>query len=189
MRARHPGRVARPRLGQVQCPVDKAMPVPRDIGRKHADLAVGDLARRARVLPPDTAGRLALLQETGLVNHQHRVLVRQVLDHVLAHNVAQRIGIPAAPPQDRLLPPGTGVTRRFRPHPPRLAPLLPQQPIKKQTGRCRHPVLREQRAHPRLHLPQRRCPQLQRLLDRRTAHPSSPVYPGKGQSASSKLQL
>jgi hypothetical protein len=124
------------------------------IGREHADLAVGDLARGARVLPPNTAGRLALLQETGLVNHQHGALVRQVLNHVLAYNVAQRVGIPAAPPQDRLLPPGAGITRRLGAHPPRLAPLRPQQTIKKQTGRCRHPFLREQWAHPRLHLPQ-----------------------------------
>src|SRR5215217_1914838 len=84
------------------------MPVPRDIGRKHADLAVGDLARRAGVLPSHAAGRLALLQKTGLVNDQNGVIRRQVFERVLAHNIAQRIGIPAAPPQDRLLPPGTG---------------------------------------------------------------------------------
>jgi hypothetical protein len=51
-----------------------------DIGHEYADLAVGDLARRARVLSPNTAGGFALLQETGLVNHQHRVIRRQVLD-------------------------------------------------------------------------------------------------------------
>src|SRR3954469_13426084 len=115
------------------------MPAPRDIGREHANLAVGDLARRTRILPSDTARGLALLQETGLVNYQHGALIRQVLDNILAHDVAQRIGIPAAPPQDRLLPPGAGVTGRFRPHPARLASLLPQQPITKQNRRGRHP--------------------------------------------------
>src|SRR3954471_20570844 len=109
------------------------MTMPRDIGCEYADLAVGDLARGAGVLPPDTAGCLALLQEPGLVNDQHRVLVRQVLDSIVAHNVAQRIGIPAAAPQDRLLPPGAGIASRLGPHPPRLASLLPKQPIKKQT--------------------------------------------------------
>jgi hypothetical protein len=143
MRTGHPGRIAYPCLGQIQRAVNKAMPVPRDIGGKHANLAVGDLAGRARVLPPHTAGSLALLQEAGLVNHQHRALLRQVLDHVLAHDVAQSVGIPAAPPQDRLLAPGAGITGRFRPHPPRLAPLCPQQPVKEQTGRCRDPLLRE----------------------------------------------
>src|SRR3954453_15990959 len=126
------------------------MPGPRDIGREHADLAVGDLARRTRILPSDTARGLALLQETGLVNYKHGALIRQVLDDILAHDVAQRIDIPAAPPQDRLLPPGAGITGRLGPHPPRLTPLLPEQSVKKHTGRRRHPFLREQRTHPRL---------------------------------------
>src|SRR3954462_8926486 len=108
------------------------MTLPRDTGCEYADLAVGDLARGAGVLPPDTAGSLALLQKTGLVNHQHRAFVRQVLDHIPADNIAQRIGIPAAPPQDRLLPPGARITRRLGPHPARLAPFLPQQSVKKQ---------------------------------------------------------
>ena len=143
MRGRHPRRIARPRLWQIQRPVNKAMPVPRDIGRKYADLAVRDLPRGARVLSPDTAGCLALLQETGLVHDQHGVLIRQVLDDILAYNVAQCIGIPAAPPQDRLLPPGTGVTRCLGAYPARLAPFLSQQSIKEQTDRGRHPFLRE----------------------------------------------
>jgi hypothetical protein len=134
-------------------------------------------------------GGLALLQKTGLVNNQNGVIRRQVFERIIAHHVAQRIGIPAAPPQDRLLPPGTGVTGRFCPHPPRLAPLLPKQPIKKQTGRGRYPFLREQRAHPRFHLPQRCGPQLQCFLDRRAAHPSSPNHPGEDQNLSSKMQL
>ena len=165
------------------------MPVPRDIGREHADLAVGDLARRAGVLPSHAARGLALLQKTGLVNDQNRVIRCQVFERILAHNIAQSIGIPAAPPQDRLLPPGTGITRRLGPHPACLAPLLPQQPVKKQTGRYCYPFLREQRAHPPLYLPQRCGPKLQCLLDRCPAHPSSPNYPGKGQSVSSKMQL
>src|SRR3954468_21728366 len=101
------------------------MAAPRDIGCEHPDLAVGDLARRAGVLPSHAAGGLALLQEPCLVNHQDGIRFGKRLDHVLAHNIAQRVGIPAAPPQDRLLPPGAGVTRRFGAHPARLAPLLP----------------------------------------------------------------
>src|SRR4051812_24033072 len=104
------------------------MTMPRDIGCEYTDLAVGDLARGAGVLPPDTAGSLALLQKTGLVNHQHRVLVRQVLDHIPADNIAQRIGIPAAPPQDRLLPPGAGVTGSLGAHPETDRPRSPPGP-------------------------------------------------------------
>src|SRR4029079_1305513 len=107
------------------------MPVPRDIGREYADLAVGDLARRAGVLPSHAAGGLALLQKTGLVNDQNGIIRRQVFERVVAHNVAQRIGIPATPPQDRLLPPGTGITGRLRPHPARLAPFSPSSPSRK----------------------------------------------------------
>src|SRR4051812_50177189 len=63
-------RIVGPGLGQIQRPVDKGMPLARDIGRKYANLAVGDLARRAGVLPSHTAGGLALLQEPCLVHHQ-----------------------------------------------------------------------------------------------------------------------
>src|SRR4051795_12938728 len=104
-------RIVGPGLGQIEGPVDKSVPLARDIGREYADLAVRDLARRAGVLPRHAAGRLALLQKTGLVNDQNGVIRRQVFERIVAHNIAQSVGVPAAPPQDRLLPPGTGVTR------------------------------------------------------------------------------
>ena len=63
----------------------------RGIGGEHADLAIGDLARRSRVLPRNPARRSALLEESGLVDDQHRVGVTQRLDHILPHDVAQRI--------------------------------------------------------------------------------------------------
>jgi hypothetical protein len=65
-----------------------------------------------------------------------------------------------------LRPPGPRVTRRLGPHPARLAPLRPKQPIEEMASRRRHPVLRKQRTAPRLRIPQRRRPQLRRLLDR-----------------------
>src|SRR4051795_11829914 len=71
-------RIVGPGLGQIQRPVNKSVPLARDIGREHADLAVGDLARRTGVLPSHAAGGLALLQKTGLVNHQYGVIRRQV---------------------------------------------------------------------------------------------------------------
>src|SRR5687768_9606040 len=45
----------------------------RDIGSKHADLTVGDLARRAGVLPLHASGGSALLEKAGLVDHQHGI--------------------------------------------------------------------------------------------------------------------
>jgi hypothetical protein len=60
---------------------------------------------------------------------------------------------------------------RLGAHPSGLAPLVPQQSVQEQTRRRCHPLLREQRPDPRLHIPQRRRPQLQRRLDRGTRHP------------------
>ena len=43
------------------------MAMARHIGGEHADLAVRDLAGRARILAGDAAAGLALLEEPGLV--------------------------------------------------------------------------------------------------------------------------
>src|SRR5215218_9521956 len=77
----------------------------------------------------------------------------QGLNHVVAHHVAKRIGVPLRPPEQRLLAPGAGITRGFRSHPTRLAPLRPEQRIQKEPGRGCHSVLLEQRPHPPLHIP------------------------------------
>jgi len=141
------------------------------VGREDPDLAVGDLARRAGVLPRHAAGGLALLEEAGLVDHQHRLRVGQRLQRVVAHQVAQRVGLPAAAAQDGLLPPGAGIARRLGPHPAGLAPLGAEQAVQEQPRRDRHPLLREQRPDPPLHLAQREGPQLQRILGRDARHP------------------
>jgi hypothetical protein len=144
--------------------------VPGHVGREDPDLAVGDLAGRARVLPRHAAGRLALLEEAGPVENQHGILVGQALDRVVTHEVAQRIRLPAAAAEDGLLAPGAGVARRLRPHPARLAPLRPEEAVQEQPCRDRYPLLAEQRPDPPLHLAQRRGPQLQRILDRNARH-------------------
>ena len=64
--------VVGPVLGQIQLAVDEGAALVRDIGGKHADLAVGDLARRSGVLAAHAARVLALLEKAGLVDHQHR---------------------------------------------------------------------------------------------------------------------
>jgi hypothetical protein len=178
------GAIVGPALRQIERAVDEGMPVPRHIGREHADLAVGDLARRAGVLPRHTAGRLALLEKAGLIDHQHRVRVGQRLQRVVAHQVAQRVRLPTTTPQDGLLAPGARVSGRLRAHPARLAPLRPQQTLQELPRRGSHPLLCEQGTDPRLYLPQRRRPQLQRRLDRGTRHPFTPGYSGRrwGQS-------
>ena len=57
----------------------------RDIAGEDANLAVRDLARRARVLPRDAAGRLALLQEPRLVDNENRVVIGQGFERVRAN--------------------------------------------------------------------------------------------------------
>ena len=68
----------------------------RHIGGEHADLAVRDLAGRACVLAPHAARRFALLQKARLIKNQHSVRIGQRLQRVVAHNVAQRIGVPSS---------------------------------------------------------------------------------------------
>jgi hypothetical protein len=35
-------------------------------------------------LPGDAAGRLALLEKPGLVDHQHRIFIGQCFEHIVA---------------------------------------------------------------------------------------------------------
>src|SRR5271165_2572670 len=87
-----------------------------------------------------------------------------MLNDIVAHNVAQRIRIPSATAQKRLLPPRTRIASRFGAHPSGLPPLITKQPIQEQARARRDALLSEQRPHPTLHIPQRRCPQLKRRL-------------------------
>jgi hypothetical protein len=81
------------------------------VAEKDADLAVLDAAGRARVLPLH-AGRLrALLDEAGLVDHQHGVLIAEMLDRVGPQVVAHGLGIPAHAEEEVLHPVGRAVAR------------------------------------------------------------------------------
>ena len=171
MRLHHPRRVVCPGLRQIQRPVDEGMAAARHVGGEHSDLAIGDLARRSGVLTADTAGRAALLEEASLVDDQHRIISRQVLDDIVPHDVAQRIRVPSATAQNGLLAPRPRIASRLRAHPAGLAALIAQHAVQEQTRRRCYPLLREQRPDPRFHIPQRRGPKLQRRLDRSARHP------------------
>ncbi len=132
MRRRHPDRIVRPSLRQIQRPIDEGVAVARHIGGEHADLAVGDLARRAGALTADAAGRAALLEEPGLIDDQNRVIGRQVLDDIIPYDIAQRICVPSAAAQDGLLAPRARVARRLGAHPSGLASLVAQQSVQEQ---------------------------------------------------------
>ena len=147
------------------------MTVARNVGSKDPDLAVRDLARGARVLPPHTARGLALLEKAGLVDHEDRVIIRQMLDDIIADNIAQSVSIPVTATQNRLLPPGTRIPGCLCAHPTGLALLIAKQTFQKQACIRRNTILLEKRTYPLLDLPKRRSPERKRLFNRRNTRP------------------
>lgn len=147
-------RVVGPALRQIECPVKSCVGMARYIRGKDANLPVGDLPRRTRVLPPPHRTISALLQEAGFIDHQNRVVVAQMFKDILAYKTAQRIGSPTVSSGRFLLPPRASITRRFRAHPAPLTLLVAEQSIQKQAGIRSCSLLREQLPHPTLHIPQ-----------------------------------
>src|SRR6202048_5048869 len=162
-----------PFLRKIQRTIDERMTVARNVGSEDSDLAVRDLARGTCVLPRHSARRLALLEKAGLVDHEHRIVIRQMLDDIITYDIAQGISIPIHATQDRLLPPWAGIASRLRAHPTGLALLISEQTFQEQTCIRRNTLLPEQRTYPLLDLPKRRRPQRKRLLNRRCPRPRS----------------
>src|SRR5579863_6160945 len=147
------------------------MTVTRNVGSEDADLAGGTC-----VLPRHSARCVALLEKAGLVDHEHRIVIRQVLNDIVPYNIAQGIGIPIPAAQDRLLPPWARIASRLRAHPTGLALLFSEQTFQEQTCIPRNTLLPEQRTYPLLDLSKRRRPQRKRLLNRRCPRPRSPNH-------------
>src|SRR5712691_2219098 len=160
-----------PFLRKIQRAVDERMTVARNVGREDADLAVRDLARRTSVLTRHAARRFALFEKAGLIDHQDRVVVRQMLDDIIADDIAQGIRIPIPATQDRLLPPWARIARGLSAHPTGLALLVSKQTFQEQASILRNTLLPEQRTYPLLDLPKRRRPQRKRLFNRRCLRP------------------
>jgi hypothetical protein len=57
------------------------------------------LSGTSRVLPCHPTRCLALLQKAGLINDKDRVFIGQMLNNIIAHSVAQCIGIPWSIPR------------------------------------------------------------------------------------------
>jgi hypothetical protein len=81
------------------------------------------------------ATRLALLEKSvdplrgSTIDHQYRVGVGQRLQRIVAHHVAQRLRVPTAAAENRLLPSWPRITSRLGAHPAGLAALGSQQSI------------------------------------------------------------
>src|ERR1700731_2796551 len=122
-------RIVGPALRQIERPIDESMAVTRHVGSKNTDLTVRNFARRTSILPRYSARCLALLEKAGLIDHQHRVLVGKMLSDIVAHHIAQSIGVPLITAQKRLLPPRPRIARRLRPHPSGFATLVAKQTV------------------------------------------------------------
>src|SRR5206468_5094157 len=160
-----------PFLREIQRAIDERMTMTRNVGREDPDLAVRNLPRRTSVLPRHSTGRCALFEKAGLVDHQHGIIIRQMLDDIVAHDIAQCISVPIPTPQNCLLPPWARIASRLRAHPTGLALLISEQTFQKQACIRRNTLLREQRTYPFLDLSKRRRPQRKRLLNRRGPRP------------------
>jgi site-specific DNA recombinase len=117
-----------PCLGQVQLPVDERPPLGAGVSKKDAQLAVVDLAGGARVLALDPDRGRALLEEPGLVHHQHRRRVAQVLDHIAAQVVPDQIRVPVGGGQQPLHPVRGGLASMLGQLPTVLATHVANQP-------------------------------------------------------------
>jgi hypothetical protein len=78
------------------------VPAAAGVDQVDGDLGVLDPARSAGVLPLDSDGAGALLHVAGLVDHQHRLVVVQMLHHVVTYLVADLVGIPLRPSEQVL---------------------------------------------------------------------------------------
>src|ERR1700678_4017164 len=96
-----------------------------------------------------------------------------MLDDIIAHDIAQAIGIPITAAKDRLMSPRARIAGRLRAHPAGLALLIAEQTFQKQACVPRNPFLSEQWTYPLLNLPKRRSPQRKRLFNRRCPRPRS----------------
>src|ERR1700682_1518041 len=116
-----------PFLREIQRAIDGRMTGGRHVRGGAAEPAVRDIAGGTSVLPRHPARRLALLEKAGLVDHEDRIVIRQMLDDIIADDIAQTISIPIPATQDRLLPPRTGIASCLRAHPTGLSLLISEQ--------------------------------------------------------------
>jgi hypothetical protein len=141
------------------------MPGRGRVGDKHRDLSVLDPARRAGVLTLHPHTVTALLDITGLIDHQDRLVATQILHRHRRHIVTNLIGVPHRLTQQMLHPVRGHIPNVFGDRPTVLARQIRHQPR-------HHPPRPPTRLHPRepaRHPTQHRLP-----------HPAQQprVYPG-----------
>jgi hypothetical protein len=81
-----------------------APPTGGRIGQEDRDLTVLLFADGAGVLALDPGRAVALLHNARLVQHQHRIKITQLLDHVVAQVIPDPVGVPPRAIQQPLHP-------------------------------------------------------------------------------------
>jgi hypothetical protein len=98
------------------------------------DLGVLDPAGSAGVLTLHPDRLAALLEVAGLVDHQHRLGIAQVLDQVSTEVVADPVVVPHRPAQQVLHPIRAGIAGVLGERPAVLAWQVGQQPVHERPG-------------------------------------------------------
>ena len=93
-----------PRFRQIQLAVDQRPALAAGIRAEHAQLAVLHPAGRTGVLPLHPGGLDPLLEEPGLINHQHPAGRAQVPDDIGTHVVTDPVVVPGGPVEQPLHP-------------------------------------------------------------------------------------
>jgi hypothetical protein len=144
--------VVHPPLGQVQGPVDQGVPGRRGVGQVHRDLGVLHPSGGPGVLTLHTHGLVAALEVAGLVDHEHGVLVAQVIGHVTAQVVPHPVGIPDRPGQQMLQPVRGSITAVLGDRPTVLPAQVGHQPQHQRGGTSARLVAGEPRGNAVPHL-------------------------------------
>jgi hypothetical protein len=97
-------------------------------------LGVFDSPGGAGVLALGADGTAALLHVAGLVDHQHRIVVAEMIDHIATQVVAHSVGVPLRPRQQMLQPVRAGVTAEFGQRPAALPVDVGDQPQHQRPG-------------------------------------------------------
>jgi hypothetical protein len=141
-------------LGRYKVPVDQRDASHSRVGQEHADLGVLDPAGRAGVLARHPGRVRALLDEPGLVPHQHRGGVAQVFDGVLAQVITHAVSVPAGAVEQPLHPIRGQLPGLFSQPPAVLALQRAEQPLQVPKGSAARLDASEPRPDPLVQLDQ-----------------------------------
>jgi hypothetical protein len=104
------------------------------VGQIYRDLGILDPTGGAGVLALHLDRGAALLHIAGLINHQHRVAVPEVRDHVVTQVIAHTVGVPNRPVEQVLHAVRIPVPSMLSDTPAVLARKIGQQPEQESTS-------------------------------------------------------